>query len=106
MGKLYNEYDLSGEYGVGYTHNTNEEFFFDLDDYPILCMYTWSENDGKIVTFDYVDGKRRKIHLTRMVLNMKDKEEVVKHRNGDTFDCRKKNLYTTRYKKERKGLCG
>ena len=31
--KKSNIYDLSGEYGVGWTSNTNEEFYFDLEDY-------------------------------------------------------------------------
>ena len=31
-----NEYDLSGEYGIGYTRNTNVPFLFDLDDYDKL----------------------------------------------------------------------
>ena len=106
MGKLYNEYDLSGDYGIGYTHNTHEEFYFDLEDYPEICMYTWSENDGKIVTFDYPDGKRKKIHLSRIVMNVEDKEEVVKYYNGDTFDCRKSNLYITRFKKEKRKFYG
>ena len=30
--KMYCEYDLSGEYGVGYTHNNGSEFYFDKTD--------------------------------------------------------------------------
>lgn len=39
--KDYNKYDLSGEYGIGWTSNTNEEFYFDLDDYDKIKDYTW-----------------------------------------------------------------
>lgn len=41
--KKYNEYDLSGEYGVGYCSNTNEPFYFDLEDYDKIKNYCWYE---------------------------------------------------------------
>ena len=37
--KKYNQYDLSGEYGIGWTSNTNEEFYFDLEDYNKIKNY-------------------------------------------------------------------
>ena len=33
--KKYNTYDLSGEYGIGYS-NSGKEFYFDLDDYDLI----------------------------------------------------------------------
>ena len=42
--KVLNTYDLSGEYGVGYTTNTGAEFYFDIEDYPLIRDYTWSEH--------------------------------------------------------------
>ena len=42
--KKYNRYDLSGEYGIGYT-NDGEEFYFDLEDYDLIKNYCW-----------YIDG--------------------------------------------------
>ena len=41
--KEYNQYDLSGEFGIGWTNNTNKEFYFDLDDYNLIKDYCWSE---------------------------------------------------------------
>ena len=38
-----NKYDLSGEYGIGYCHNTNTPFYFDLEDYDLIKDYCWSE---------------------------------------------------------------
>lgn len=38
-----NVYDLTGEYGIGWTANTNKEFYFDLDDYNLIKDYCWSE---------------------------------------------------------------
>ena len=31
--KKYNNYNLDGEFGIGWTENTNREFYFDLEDY-------------------------------------------------------------------------
>lgn len=36
--KKYNTYDLSGEYGIGYTEK-GEEFYFDLEDYDKIKNY-------------------------------------------------------------------
>ena len=38
-GKKYNTYDLTREYGIGYTTNTEEEFYFDLEDYDLIKKY-------------------------------------------------------------------
>lgn len=40
--KQYNTYDLSGDYGIGYT-NKDEEFYFDLEDYDKIKNYCWYE---------------------------------------------------------------
>ena len=44
--KKYNKYDLSGEYGIGWTSNTNQEFYFDLEDYDKIKDYCWIYNKG------------------------------------------------------------
>jgi hypothetical protein len=41
--KKSNIFDLSGEYGVGWTTNTNREFYFDLEDYDKIKDYCWCE---------------------------------------------------------------
>ena len=38
--KKYNTYDLSGEYGIGYT-TKGEKFLFDLEDYEKIKDYCW-----------------------------------------------------------------
>ena len=40
MHKKYNTYDLTGEYGIGYT-SKDEEFYFDLEDYDKIKDYCW-----------------------------------------------------------------
>lgn len=45
--KKYNKYDLSGEYGIGWTSNTNREFYFDLEDYDKIKNICWLERTDK-----------------------------------------------------------
>jgi len=48
--KKYNEYDLSGEYGIGYTSN-GQDFWFDLEDYDKIKDYCWFfDHKGYVVT--------------------------------------------------------
>ena len=42
----YNKYDLLGSFGVGWTTNTNKEFWFDLEDYDKIKDYCWAENNN------------------------------------------------------------
>jgi hypothetical protein len=41
--KKFNQYDLSGSYGIGYCSNTNNPFYFDLEDYDLIKDYCWME---------------------------------------------------------------
>lgn len=88
--KKYNIYDLSGEYGIGYTSNTNEQFFFDLDDYEQIKDYCWYVSiNGYITTRLY--NERKQIRLHRLLMNFPDKM-VVDHINHNKLDNRKCNL--------------
>lgn len=82
-----NEYDLSGEYGIGYT-TKGEEFYFDLEDYDKIKGYTWSYNeDGYLITSPF--GKIIRMH---MLIMDSTGENDVDHRNHITHDNRKFNL--------------
>ena len=66
--KKYNKYDLTGEYGVGWTSNTNKEFYFDLEDYDKIKDYCWYEhipNDkfSTLKTNDPITRKSIKMHI-------------------------------------------
>lgn len=45
--KKYNVYDLSGEYGIGWTSNTNREFYFELDRFDEIKDLCWCETSYK-----------------------------------------------------------
>ena len=105
-----NRYDLSGEYGIGYASNTNEPFYFDLEDYDKICQWTWNarhdRREGREDSLYYIeahyrwreDGKKKskRIHLHHLVLGIDDKTLLkpilVDHKNRVPYDCRKENL--------------
>lgn len=106
-----NEYDLTGEYGIGYCSPHGEPFFFDLEDYDKVKKYTWGaryrlgrEKDGYYVessaTRD-INGEKKsiRIHLHHYLmgyddieLRRKGEKVIVDHRNKEKHDCRKENM--------------
>lgn len=78
-----NMYDLSGEYGIGYTSN-GEEFYFDLEDYDKIKDYTWFINSGYVRTKR--DGRVIKLH------KLLCEREEIDHFNRNKLDNRKSNL--------------
>lgn len=93
-----NKYDLSGEYGIGWTSNTNEEFYFDLEDYDKIKDYTWirsphhNKPNGYLTTTmeNTVDGKRKAktIFFHKLIVDY----PIVDHKNRNKLDNRKENL--------------
>lgn len=84
-----NQYDLSGDYGIGYTlnidptdiNNKRNYFYFDLDDYEKIKKYYWFfDAYGYIVAYKK-EEKRGFWKLHRFVMNADDNMEVdhVKH---------------------------
>jgi hypothetical protein len=81
-----NVYDLSGEYGIGWTSNTNEKFYFDLKYYEQIKDICWYEVKGrtpngtnylkgfdpktqKCISFHIFIGYRGYDHIDRNELN-------------------------------------
>lgn len=92
--KKYNTYDLSDEYGVGYT-SKGEEFYFDLEDYNKIKDYCWYINNTGYVVTNVRDLNERHtaILFHRLVMNcLSDNALVVDHINHKTTDNRKNNL--------------
>lgn len=91
--KIKNKYDLTGDYGVGYTSN-NEEFYFDLEDYDKIKDFCWyKEKAGYISTNYYVDKTKKNIKMHRLILNVEDiKNKDIDHINWIKYDNRKNNL--------------
>lgn len=99
-----NRFDLSGEFGIGYTTG-GKEFWFDLEDYDKIKGYCWYyDSSGYLVsnTRD-AEGKRVTVALHRLLLSEPPDGFVVDHKNhppdptGLKYDNRKENLrYVTR----------
>jgi hypothetical protein len=92
--KKYNTYDLSNEYGIGYT-SKGEEFYFDLEDYDkIKDIYWMSSDKGYIISPKKLEnGKSYNIFFHRLIMNC-PQNMSIDHVNGSetTHDNRKKNL--------------
>lgn len=95
--RKYNTYDLSGEYGVGWTTNKNKEFYFDLEDYDKIKDYCWYEHKdlnedicGYIESKDIHSNKIVKMH--RIVTGVTDSRLKVDHIKHRKYDNRKSQL--------------
>lgn len=86
--KKYNDFDLSGEYGVGYTAK-GEPFYFDKEDFDKIKDYCWGISDDGYV-YSVINGKYVRFH--RLILEMNNDRNVVDHINHITNDNRKINL--------------
>jgi hypothetical protein len=85
--KKYNQYNLSGEYGIGYT-SKGEEFYFDLEDYNKIKDYCWIyTKSGYVVT----RNNKETIYFHKYVMNTSNELEVD-HINRIKSDNRKLNL--------------
>lgn len=86
--KKYNKYDLTGDYGIGYT-NKGEEFYFDLEDYNKIKDYCWLKIDGNYIISRSQNGKNIRIH--RLIMDY-PQNKVIDHINHNPSDNRKINL--------------
>lgn len=89
----YNKYDLSGSFGVGWTTNTNKEFWFDLEDFDRIKDYCWNEdNNGYVTTRFKINNKNIRYKLHRLIMGVHDKMIEVDHIKHNLRDVRKQNL--------------
>lgn len=85
--KKYNQYDMSKQYGVGYSSN-GREFYFDKEDYEKIKNINWIVKSN-----DYVEGtdeQRKTISLHRLIMDFP--KCYVDHINHNPRDNRKCNL--------------
>lgn len=86
--KKYNTYDLTGEYGIGYT-SKGEEFWFDLEDYDLIKDYCWFIDDrGYVLTHDKNANNSTK-GMHRLLFPDSSYVDHIKH---NKYDNRKSQL--------------
>lgn len=83
---VFNRYDLTHEYGIGWDKK-GYEFYFSLQDYELIKEYTWSVNPSH----GYVINCRNDMRMHRLILGA-NKEDEVDHINGLRHDNRRENL--------------
>ena len=94
-----NEYNLLGEYGIGYTYNTDEygrnEFYFDLEDYNKIKDYCWRFNKaGYVVTTININKEKHDALQLHNIIFEKQDNKIPDHIHGKKSrnDNRKSNL--------------
>lgn len=86
--RKHNVYDLSGEYGIGYT-SKGEKFYFDLEDYDAIKDYCWCINKQGYVIARTINGERDMVLFHRLLF---PNSEVVDHIDHNTKNNQKNNL--------------
>lgn len=93
VNKKYNTYDLSGNYGIGFTSN-GYEFYFDIEDYNKIKDYCWWKNkDGYITAHDFNDKNYITIRLHKLIMDIYNM--VGDHWDGNPVNNCKNNLRPT-----------
>lgn len=86
MKRKHNINDLSGEYGILWLTNTNEECYFDLEEADKILQYTWLKS-GNGYAITNINGKNVSMH---QILGY----YAPDHHNHNKLDNRKENLIT------------
>ena len=91
--KTENKYDLSGEYGIGYT-DKGEEFYFDLEDYDLIKGYKWHLDKAGYIVASIKDdsNKNTTIKMHRLIMGITDSNIQVDHIKHKVNDNRKTEL--------------
>jgi len=88
--KRFNEYDLSEEFGIGYTRK-GEIFYFDLEDYEKIKPHCWHVGGrGRLVARNSAGGTEIKFH--RLVMDFPDHPLEIDHIDRNQLNNRKENL--------------
>ena len=91
--KKYNQYNLEGEYGIGYTSN-GTEFYFDLEDYELIKDYCWCLSKTTHTIVARIPNQNKNIALHQLIMGTYKKGHNVQvdHIHHNRHDNRKSQL--------------
>lgn len=90
-----NLYNLDGEYGIGWTSNTNSEFYFDLEDFDKIKDYCWNEHilvNGYHSLETRIHGSNETVRMHWLIVGKESD-----HRDRNPLNNRKDNLRKANY---------
>lgn len=93
--KKPNKYDLSGEYGICYSNNSDDIILFDLEDYDKIKDYGWHvmlHNRTRLYKTVSATKNKKLIRMHRLILGVDDPSIIIDHINRNPLDNRKSNL--------------
>lgn len=90
-----NKYRFENGYGIGLAHNTNEEFYFDIEDFDKIKNICWSVKlNGSTKTLFGRDLTTNKTVLMHQYLGFKDCDHIdrneLNNRKSNLRECSKK----------------
>lgn len=96
--KKYNNFDLSGEFGICYLNN-GKQVLFDIEDYDLIKDYYWQENKyGYIVSQIQNNGIITGLRINRLIMGLENGDKrVVDHIQHNLLDNRKSQLRIVTY---------
>lgn len=91
--KKYNTYDLSGDFGKGYTLK-GEEFWFDKEDYDKIKDYCWYFDQKNGYLYTKLPDTNKKITFHRLIMGFPKGKMIdhIAHEAFNKYDNRKCNL--------------
>lgn len=69
--KQQTTYDLSGDFGIGYTAK-GDEFWFDKEDYELISKFNWHKHHNYFEAWVPMSKPRRSINIHRLVMGVAD----------------------------------
>lgn len=88
----YMTYDITGDYGIGYTRS-GKKFLFDLEDYEKISKYSWHVCGKQLKSGAYKSANISYL-IVSYILNIDNPTCIKKiiYKNGNNFDYRKNNI--------------
>ena len=96
--RKYNNFDLSGEFGICYLNN-GKQVLFDLEDYNLIKDYYWQENKyGYVVSQIQNNGIITGLRINRLIMGLESGDKrIVDHIKHNLLDNRKSQLRIVTY---------